>query len=261
MDNPLNSLDTLELLNKINDFKKIDLKNTSIEIISEKSLETLSCMIVGNYVIKENTRLYRVRKLKPDLSDMPKYFQDIWHPKAEQVTRDGRVNLKGHPILYCSTDQMTPIYECGIEPDDFYALIQYSVLPQCELVGYTVGNDSEPEGLNKTGRLNNKIINDFLVSEFTKPVGVGTEYLYKISNVICQNFMDMPFCDSFIYPSIANYKKGLNVAIKPQSAKDKIRFDCAMICKAHGFDIQNDFRFELLHKANMLKADRLIYVF
>lgn len=40
MSNPLNDLDTLELLAKIETFKKIDLKTTSIQEISLKTLET-----------------------------------------------------------------------------------------------------------------------------------------------------------------------------------------------------------------------------
>ena len=261
MNNLLNDLDTIELLNKIDNFKKIDLKNTPIDIISQKSLETLSCMIVEECTFKENTRLYRIRKLNSDLSDIPKFFQDIWHPTAEMVKSDGRVNLKGQPMLYCSTEPVTPIYECGIKQNDLYALIQYSVSSNSNLIGYTVGNNIEPDGLNQTGKINNKIINDFLKSEFTKPVGKGTEYLYKISNVISKNFMDMPFCDAYVYPSIQNYKKGLNVAIKPESAINKIKFDCILICKSHDFDINNNFQFEILHKANTLKDDKLIYIF
>lgn len=261
MINSLNDINTMELLEKIDKFKKIDLKNTPIEIISQKSLETLNCMLVSNYIFEENTRLYRIRKLKQDLSNIPQYFQDVWHPKSGMVTKAGRVNLKGQPILYCSTEQVTPIYECGIEPKDVYALIQYSVLPKKRLIGYTVGNNIEPDNLNQIGKINNKIINDFIVSEFTKPVGIGTEYLYKVSNVICKNFMDMPFCDAYVYPSIENYKKGWNVAIKPESAREKIKFDCILICKAIGFDGEDNFQFELLHKANTLKNNKLVYVF
>lgn len=261
MNNPLNNLDTMELLDKIETFKKIDMKNTSMQEISMRSLETLSCMIVRSCSFAEGSRLYRVRKLKADLSNMPRQFQDIWHPKAEYVTKDGRVNLKGQPMLYCSTEQITPLYECGIEENDFYALIQYSICAGKSLIGYTVGSDSEPEGLNEVGKLNNKIINDFVVSEFTKPVGIGTEYLYKVSNVIAQNFMDMPFCDAYVYPSIANYKKGWNVAVKPESAKEKMKFDCVLICKSRGVDAENNMLFEVLHKANNIIDNSLVYVF
>ena len=259
--NPLNSLNTMELLSKIEEFKRLDLKTASINDITMKVCQTLSCMIVTSSVFKEGTRLYRVRSLKSDLSNMPKIFQDIWLPPVEKVKADGRVNLQGQPVLYTSTEQITPLYECNIADGDYYAIIQYSVKPGQELIGYCVGNGVEPDDLNETGKINNKIINDFLVSEFSKPVGKGTEYLYKLSNVICQSFMDMPFCDAYVYPSVAHYKKGWNVAIKPNSANCKIAFDCVLICRSGGFDSSGNHVFQVLHKANLDTDNNLVYRF
>ena len=124
-----------------------------------------------------------------------------------------------------------------------------------------VGNQGEPKGLNKDGRINNKIINDFIISEFTKPVGKGTEYLYKVSNVIARNFMDMPYCDAYVYPSIANYKKGWNVAIKPESALKNIKFDCVCICKLKEYCSKGGYTYEIKHKARDIKDGKLIYEF
>ena len=257
----LNDVNTLELLNKIDEFKKIDLKETSMVEISNKSLETLSCMLVSGGNFASGTFLYRVRKLEKEFQNKPEIFQDIWHPKAEWVTKMGRANLVGEPMLYCSTDQVTPLHECGIVEGDCYAIIQYKVKQGTELVSYCVGNDQAVEGLNETGLINHKIITDFIVSEFTKPVGVGTEYLYKVSNVICSNFLDMPYCDAYVYPSVANYKRGWNVAIKPQSALKKIEFDCMLLCEFKGFAENRDYYFELKHKANAIVDGKLQYAF
>lgn len=261
MPNPLNSLNTFELLLKIEAFKKLDLKTATMEEISLQSLQTLSCMMGSSLTFQEQTRFYRVRRLKHDLSNIPKVFQDVWHPAPEMVKTDGRVNLKGRPMLYTSTEHITPVYECGIKENDCYVIIQYVVKTEQSLIGYCVGSDLELDDLNETGRINNKIINDFVVSEFGKPVGEGTEYLYKASNVICQNFMDMPFCDAYVYPSIAHYKKGWNVAIKPESARQKIAFECALVCVSNGFTSDGKYRFELKHKANALDGNKLVYAF
>lgn len=257
----LNHINTMELLTKIQEFKRIDLKTATMEELTIKSLDTLSCMLINQSVFPEGTRLYRIRKLDSDFSNMPTTFQDIWHPPAKFVTTDGRVNLKGNPMLYTSTEQITPIYECDIKENDSYAIIQYVVKPGEKLIGYSIGVDSDVEELDDTGKINNKIIEDFILSEFTKPVGNGTEYLYKISNVIARNFMDMPFCDAYVYPSVANYKKGWNVAIKPESALKKIDFSCVLICTSRGFDLSGNYAFDLKHKANALNDDKLVYVF
>ena len=126
---PLNSLNTMELLSKIEEFKRLDLKTASIGDITMKECQTLSCMIVTSSVFKEGTRLYSVRSLKDDLSNMPKTLQDVWLPPAEKVKADGRVNLQGQPVLYASTEQITPVYECNIADGDDYAIIQYNVKP------------------------------------------------------------------------------------------------------------------------------------
>ena len=261
MENLLNTIDTLQLLKKIEEFKKIDLKNTSMEEISLKSLETLSCMIVSECIFKRNEKLFRVRKLTDDSNNQIKTFNDIWHPPESKIKNFGRVNLKGEPILYCSTDSETPLYECNINEKDSYALIQYSIKENNELIGYLVGNKEEPEGLNQIGKINNRIINDFIISEFTKPVGEGTEFLYKVSNVIAKNFMDMPFADAYVFPSIANYKKGWNVAIKPKSALQKIKFDCVCICNLKEYCSKGGYISEIKHKASSIKNNKLVYDF
>ena len=47
MDNTLNTIDTLSLLTKIEEFKKLDLKKALIGEISSKVLDTLSCILVS----------------------------------------------------------------------------------------------------------------------------------------------------------------------------------------------------------------------
>ena len=70
---------------------------------------------------------------------------------------------------------------------------------------------------------------------------------------------------SFLYvssnSSVANYKKGWNVAIKPQSASEKIQFDCMLLCEFKGYAENKDCFFELKHKANAIVDGRLKYVF
>jgi hypothetical protein len=46
------------------------------------------------------------------------------------------------------------------------------------------------------------ILREFVRSEFTKPVGVGTEFLYKLSNAMCRALFDGDDIDGWIYPSV-----------------------------------------------------------
>ena len=225
-----------------------------------KVLDTLQCIMVSGSEMKENTKFYRIRKLQSDLRNMPTTKQEIWYPPKECVIADGRTNFRGSPILYCSFDQTTPLFECNVKPGEYYALIRYTVKPTMKLIAYQVVNDFAGQNLNERGKTNHKIINDFLQSEFTKPVGKGTEYLYKISNIICQNFLDLPNCDAYIYPSVARYKKGWNISIKPKSVDEKLEFDGVRICRLISFEPDNDYVFEVIHLADKVdEQDKLIY--
>lgn len=259
--NPLNEMDTIELLKKIDGFKKIDLEHTSYQEISNKILQTISAMSISSSNITENNLLYRVRKLKPDLSNQPVCIQDVWYPKAEYLTADGRANLQGQPMLYCAFDQMTPIIECGVEQDEWYAMIQYRVKPGHKIQVYSLVNEQLPPGLTSQGEINHRIISDFITSEFCKPVGKGTEYLYKTSNVICSDFLDMPNCDGYLYPSVSNYKKGYNVAIKPKAVDEHLNFDCVLVCQRKELNSTKGVSFFLLHKSNEVENGNLLYNF
>jgi hypothetical protein len=253
---PLNEMNTNDLLKKINDFKKIDLKHTSYQEISHKIVQTISALSIPISYITDNTPLFRVRKLKPDLSNQLVCIQDVWYPKAEYLTADGRANLQGQPMLYCALDPVTAIIECGVEQDEWYAMIMYRVKPDHKIQASSLVNEQLPPGLTLQGEVNHRIISDFITSEFCKPVGKGTEYLYKISNVICSDFFDVPNCDGYLYPSVSNYKKGTNVAIKPQAVDEHLNFDCVRICQG-----KEGYNFKLLHEAHKVENGVLIYNF
>ena len=115
-------------------------------------------MSVSSQLFNEKNYLYRVRKLKNDLSDIPSLIQDVWYPKSEYVKSDGRANRAGNPMLYCSLDQVTPIHECGIEENEWYAMIQYNIKPGYKLQTYAVGIEGIPDGLDKKGEINVMVI-------------------------------------------------------------------------------------------------------
>ncbi len=61
-----------------------------------------------------------------------------------------------------------------------------------------------------TAILNNDLINNFLKDEFSRDVGRGTEYLYKISEIIAKWYFDLPpgdVQDAWAYSSIQDKEK------------------------------------------------------
>lgn len=92
-------------------------------------------------------------------------------------------------------------------PDgELFSLIVYEALEQINVT--IIGAQPNTEGLNAEEVLKSKMIQDFLKHEFIRDVGVGTEYLYRISESITKDYFDLPpdFQDAWCYPSVA--KKG-----------------------------------------------------
>ncbi|MER2057235.1 MAG: hypothetical protein ABTA16_00345 [Niallia sp.] len=220
-EHPLNSMNTLELLKRLENYRKIDLKRTSENELFALTLKTLTCLNISTRNLNEGNKLYRVRRKQEGIMFNKK--SDAWYPHQKYVTARQRLNDVGEPMLYTSVDQSTPFFESKAKVGDSFALIEYAVKRGQSIQATSVGmNEGIPEGmLNEQGIINNKIIEQFLHTEFTKDVGVGTEYLYRVSTMLAKNFYDIPNCDGYMYPSVA-IGKGINVAIKPNSADEKL---------------------------------------
>ena len=258
-ENPLNSLDTIELLDRINQWHDVDLRDISSNDLTTKLLNIISAHIVSSSSISDQ-KLYRVRPLRE--GQVFHGISDIWCPPTELITKIGRVNDINDPMLYCALDQNTPVYECGIKEGDWFGMIQYSINHTAVVnVSNVIGQDDYP-GLTDKGRINLRIINQFIRTEFTKPVGLGTEYLYRASLKFCRDLFDVPNCDGSLYPSVASFTEGYNLAIKPEAAEKKLRFDCALICRLEKFDTgKNGYTFFLKHKTNKVNGGKLEYQF
>lgn len=220
--NGLNTTPTMKILGALEKYRSLDLKR-----ITEKDLLKVlidSVPFCPMYTIKapQKTKLYRIRYRK--MGQTFNKVEDVWYPKPLFITKRGRLNNIGESILYASADETTPYYELKATTGQSYALIEYEVIKGLNLKLMPIGLYVQfPENvLSEQGEINRKIIDQFLYTEFTKDVGEGTEYLYRISNKIINTFYDMPDYDGYIYPSIA-FKQGRNIGIKPFSADRKIK--------------------------------------
>lgn len=220
-DNGLNTTPTMELLGGLEKYKNLDLKRISESELSKILRDAIPFCPLYSIYAEQKTKLYRIRYREK--GQVFKKTEDVWYPKPFYIEKRGRLNDVGKSILYTSLDQGIPFFELKAEKGQSYAVIEYEVKKGCELKLMPIGVYVEfPEDvLSIQGELNRKIIDQFLYTEFTKDVGKGTEYLYRISNKIVENFYDMPGYDGYIYPSVA-FKTGPNIGIKPFSADRKI---------------------------------------
>ena len=112
--------------------------------------------------------------------------------------------------------------------------------------------------LSEKGLINAKIINQFLVNEFTRDVGDGTEFLYRISNRLVVDYFDLPNCDGYLYPSVAR-KQGYNLALKPESAVRILELNCLFYARLKAYE-GDSVIYEFIKKANKInEKGELIY--
>lgn len=231
----LANLDTKSLLSSIENFKKINLETASDDDIKNAINNIIHFNYYSFQTISENVNLYRARNKTFKLGTATDYFKsasEIWYPDPKYLTKPGRLNNAGQPMMYACFEAATPIYEIRSENDTQFALMKYKIKPGQQLTLSIIACDSITHNLakinrNKTlpdkGKLNWKIINNFLTEEFTKKVPHGKEYMYRSTNALLFSF-DFPGCDGFIYPSIEASGRGYNLAIKPAAADRAVEF-------------------------------------
>ncbi|APM40534.1 hypothetical protein [Clostridium kluyveri] len=219
--NPLNTIPTMEILSMLERYKKIDLKRISNKKLFNLTLETIPCCNVGSRSYISGSKFYRVREY------FGKNYENInelsYKPK-HLVTKMGRLNDVGESMLYVSNDQITPFYEVKAKVGGKYTAICYEVREGLKLLAYVIGGGTNPNdtSLNEQGKINSTIIDQFFYTEFTRDVGKGIEYLYRISNMLAKNFFDMPGCEAYEYPSVA-LNRNKNLAVKPEAVDKKLK--------------------------------------
>ena len=127
--------------------------------------------------------------------------------------------------MYLCLDPVTPFHESKVEIGDDFTLMYYkysskNIINARLLEGLpTERYDNLKEaGLTESGLNNYKIMADFIKTELIRDVGVGTEYLYDISNILRDYFDPDNQEQAYLYSSVKNYSRR-NLALKPNIAK------------------------------------------
>lgn len=253
-------IDPIELTDKIREFRKLNLKDMTDEEVSQAISHVLMhnnyfVYISNEGIYPKGTKFFRVREL--DGSKIPnnnlRVESDFWNAPKQCITKYGRLNKPYESLLYTSPiNPMVAVNEVKLTEDTFFAVITYEAKEDIKV--NCIGGEYNYEKMGITDKhvkLINNIINDFLREEFTRDVGEGTEYLYRVSEMIAKWYFDLPprdVQDAWAYASVKN-RQAYNVCFRPEVAKDVLELKGAMICKkegeseglnvkciAHGFD-------------------------
>lgn len=234
-------IDPMEVMKKISEFRRKNIRDISDEGLFEAIQHTLTNNNLFSYITNggkysEGTYFFRVRKLNSSIiSEMNiKEEKDLWEPPEECVKSMGRLNKIRESLLYTSpTNPNVAIKETHIQKDDWYALIKYTANKDVKvnIIGGTY--DYKALGFtNDTAIMVHELYNNFLRDEFSRDVGIGTEFLYRVSERIAKDYFDLPseMQDAWCYSSVQN-KEQYNVCFRPDKAHELLQLNGAMICK------------------------------
>lgn len=219
------------VLEAIEEWRSLDLRTASPERIIATMRELRDRLEF--WVVQRNSsrpsKLWRVRPRRRGESFDA--LGDLWEPPVGKPGL-GRCNQAGRPVLYCSKDLATALDECEVTTDEELLLVKYAATSRL-LLNRIVG-DFHPrrDGLvsvfDESALSAYRIMREFLRSEFTKPVGKGTESLYMISAAVCEVWAATDGSDGWLYPSIRSPKeRNDNLALAPDAAHAKLRIESA----------------------------------
>lgn len=237
----LKRIDPLTLQNKISKFRKQNISRMSDMEINQAILDVLCSDGVFSYytnmrVYPAGTKFYRVKRFSD--SKIPNsrfsYVQDYWETDPKFLKEYGRLNKPMESLLYTSPDLFCSIKEVHIGDGDYFAAIQYTAKRPVKV--NMIGGDYDYTQLGVTDEraiLIHEMLNGFLRDEFSRDVGKGTEYLYRVSERIAKDYFDLPpkiVQDAWAYSSVQDKTK-YNVCFRPEIAHDILELNGAMICK------------------------------
>jgi hypothetical protein len=210
----------------------------------------------------EGTRFFRVRRISGSKVSFPIkemwIESDAWNPPP-QVCKAGRLNREHESVLYAApVSPRLAIDEMRISAKEFFSLIIYRASEPINVMTVGYSDSLNPEFTTDESRFKLKFINDFLHTEFTRDVGTGTEYLYRISHAIAEFRFNLPpgCIDAVYYPSVTN-RTAFNICFQnPDVAKQKLELVSVpiLLCKdvgkfifvtnARGYDSTGTFLYE-----------------
>ncbi len=237
----LTRINPITVVEKISAFRKINIRNLSDEELFHAIQNTLLNNNIFSYLTNSgvysiDTPFFRVRKLDSSIVSEMHFItlSDFWEPPAECVTKMGRLNKIGESLLYTSPgNPQVAIKEMHLKENDWYALIKYVATKEVKV--NIIGGIYDYVSLgfsDERAIMVHELYNSFLRDEFSRDVGGGTEYLYRISERIAKDYFDLPkeIQDAWCYSSIQD-KSQYNVCFRPERAHELLMLKGALICK------------------------------
>src|SRR5690242_12211511 len=138
---------------------------------------------------------------------------DLWHPPPN-IAPGGRLNYKGKPLFYCSTDINTALIEIRPKLNDIVTILEIRItVPELNSIQF-VRAKIPPSTLDSMA-VEKRVFFNFLADEMRKEVAEHEPQKYYATQIF-ESAIDNPIngqkYDAIAYESVATNHKGYNFA-------------------------------------------------
>jgi len=181
---------------------------------------------------------YRIRKFESQ--DYKSFYsrsfpsmikeQDAWCKPEKLSLKYGRLNRPNQSVLYVSSRPSDAVYETGCKTEEcFFLMVYKNIKPMRMSQIHKIDYMDEFTELENAKRL---LMHNFLISEFSRLVPTGQEYLYRSSLLIYEEYFKDPVIDGFTYPAIAsNANRGFNACFEKDKGKQNLELLGIIVCR------------------------------
>lgn len=224
----------LERLQAISDALRAATDIAQVEALLQQVLEFYG---VINFQYRYDRALWRGVRCDSDRGHQS--IHRVTQPPP-RLTRDGRLNESGHPVLYTSISQFAVLEEIGARAGEFVHVVAYPFKPESRLKCCVVGEITQVNRWGRAllseeiGREINRILNgmnfdvgrsfvftdSLMASILRDPLASDHDYLRSriLARLLFAKIQDS---EAIIYPSVA-HEGAMNFAIQPAAAQAKL---------------------------------------
>jgi hypothetical protein len=225
------------------------IRNANLTALSVKDIKKYlynkllftSCL-VGTHQPERFNQLYFYRiRLNISEEENMDLIRTYSYPPPNFCKENGRANLKGRPVFYCSNDPFTAIYESKPKPGDIAYLSVWKANTNRDLkIGICLPKELGPE--NKWRQMAYEV-NEYALAFNEKIESGKIKHLQALVNFVSERYINetRPYSltsflsdemlfgerskDFLIYPSIASKGYSCNMAFHPNVADSFLRFE------------------------------------
>lgn len=272
------SLSSLRVRQGIAAIRRIDLRSASIDLLRER-IDSLSIGHSFRMPLFSPDQVFW-RAVKWGADQQPTHRFGLTYPPPRYVKSNGRLNRAGSSLFYGSSSATGCFYELDLAKGDHVGLSKWRTVKPLifQFIGYGPGSFA---GLASPREVPGWVtplteadvrLRNFLSTEFTKRVSVGSEHLYKLSIAIAESLIlsdinvvgtlpaqlpvdERPCFAGILYPSVQMQARSDNAALLPWAADEALQLEFAEWMRVDDRPDATTLDFTTLDFANSFRAD------